>query len=129
MSQIPRGPEGMKCPDWKKPMSKVCHTCPLWMKIPVTDPKTNAEIDDWKCGKVWAVLLQFHACKEAATVSTELNELRNETKQSHDHNLAMGAIAINRAAEATRSVLKEIIAERDATTIQAPSSTPLLASS
>ena len=41
MAQIPRGPDNLFCPDWKKPMSKVCHTCPLWMKLPVQDANGN----------------------------------------------------------------------------------------
>lgn len=89
-------------------MSKVCHTCPLWMKLPVLDDKGNP-LDEWKCGKVWDTILKFKLCQETLSVSKEVNELRNETKKSHDSNVAIGAIATHRATEAVRSVIGEVV--------------------
>jgi hypothetical protein len=105
MAQVPRGDEGMICPDFQQPMSEVCHKCPLWMKLPVKDPTTNTDIDEWKCAKIWSVLLQFHNCRETMMVSKEVNVLRNETKKAHDEHLAMGAAAVHQARQAVREAI------------------------
>lgn len=59
---VPDGPADLKCPDWQKPMSKVCKTCPLWMQREVTvthiaDGRTEKSVE-WMCGKALAVLNQ-----------------------------------------------------------------------
>jgi hypothetical protein len=59
---IPDGPEDLWCPDWKKPMSKVCKTCPLWMQVErtVTQPDGQAEkTTTWDCAKSQGPLLQI----------------------------------------------------------------------
>jgi hypothetical protein len=61
MPLIPDGPEGLWCPDWKKPMSKVCKTCPLWTQREMTITQADGKADktiEWLCGKVAAVLGQ-----------------------------------------------------------------------
>lgn len=112
MTQIPRGPENLFCPDWRKPMSKVCHTCPLWMKLPINDTN-GTPIDDWRCAKVWSALLQFHQCQETFSVSTEINQLRNETKKAHDETIAVGAIAVQRASDAVRATITQMSGFKD----------------
>jgi hypothetical protein len=101
--QIPRGDEGLICPLHKAPMEDVCHKCPFWMSIP------NNDEHGWKCAFVWMPLMAFTQAKELFAVGKEVNELRNETKTSHDHNVAMGAIAAQRAADAVRSTIAEVV--------------------
>lgn len=59
---IPDGPADLWCPDWRKPMSKVCKTCPLWMQRELTvTHKDGGKVEksvEWMCGKALAVLSQ-----------------------------------------------------------------------
>jgi hypothetical protein len=62
MVLIPDGPDTLYCPDWRKLMSKVCKTCPLWMSREITttriaDNKVEKSVE-WMCGKALAVLSQ-----------------------------------------------------------------------
>lgn len=100
--QIPRGDENLVCPLHKETMDKVCHKCPLWMLLPNEDQQ-------WNCALVWGPMMAFQNAKEAFALGKEMNELRNETKQSHEHNVAMGAIAVQRATEAVKSAFTEIV--------------------
>jgi hypothetical protein len=59
---IPDGPDHLWCPDWKKPMSKVCKTCPLWMQVErtVTQPDGKQEKTvTWDCAKAQQAMLQL----------------------------------------------------------------------
>jgi hypothetical protein len=100
--QIPHGPAHIDCPQHRKPMSKVCHRCHWWMTIPNKD-------NEWRCAMVWQALLAFENAKETFAVGKEVGELRNETKTSHDNNVAMGAIAVQRATDAVRSTISEVV--------------------
>lgn len=104
--QVPRGPEDMNCPDWQKPMSEVCHKCPLWAKVTTTDNQTGQNIDEWNCAKAWTVILQIRAIHELNGASKEINALRNETKVSHDANLTMAAIAVERSRNAVADLFQ-----------------------
>jgi hypothetical protein len=100
--QKPLGPADMVCPMHRKAMNKVCHKCPLWILLP-------NEQNTWQCAFVWAPQLAFRNAQETFAVGKEMNELRNETKASRDHNVAMGAIAVQRATDAVRSTIAEVV--------------------
>jgi hypothetical protein len=111
MDQIPHGPADKFCPDWKKAMSKVCHTCPLWMPV---DLKVNGkDVTDWRCAK----LVSAQAALVSVTrlearmeeIVKEVNELRNETKKAHDSNVTIGAIAVHQAKEAVKGAFQEAL--------------------
>jgi hypothetical protein len=57
---IPDGPENLWCPDWKKPMSKVCKTCPLWTRVEHTVTKKDGSPPEqsvtWNCAKSQQVI-------------------------------------------------------------------------
>jgi hypothetical protein len=109
--QIPRGPENQFCPDWKKVMSKVCHTCPLWMSVDVT--VDNKNISEWRCAKLvtaQATVIQASLLNARMDeLVKEVNALRNETKKSHDNNVAIGAIAVQRAVGAVKETIHEAV--------------------
>ena len=106
MSGKPHGPSDQYCPDWRKPMSRVCHTCPLWIEVKA------AGVPEWRCAKVvnaqGGLQLADVLVGGLAEVVQELNALRNETKVSHDHNVALGAIAVQRARETIRDTIRGI---------------------
>lgn len=104
--QVPRGPEDMNCPDWQKPMSEVCHKCPLWAKVTTTD-QAGHNIDEWNCAKAWTVILQIRTMHEVSLVSKELNVLRNEASIHHDAGLTMAAIAVDRSRNAVADLFHQ----------------------
>ena len=94
------GPENLSCPDWQKPMSEVCHKCPLWTHLDYTDPETAARTEEWACAKAAVVVTQIKIIRELQIISQELNVQRNENKKAHDEQLTMAAIAVQRARQA-----------------------------
>lgn len=120
MAQTPRGPEDKVCPELNKAMSKVCHSCPLWMPVEIGSPATV----EWRCAKVvaaQAALVNAERLEARMTeLVTELGALRNEMKVSHDHNVALGAMAVQRSKEAVKSALNEIADARQAVALGTP---------
>lgn len=85
--QIPLGPKELYCPMWRKPMSKVCHTCPLWVKVQMTNPNTGLHIDNWQCALSWAPYTQLEAANQTRITGEELK------RQSEKLNEACAAMA------------------------------------
>jgi hypothetical protein len=86
--QVPRGPDNLYCPQWKKPMSKVCHTCPWWVKVTMVDPNAKndlapALLDKWNCAIAWGPTLAVNAGKETFRVAAQVQEMRNEAAQNN----------------------------------------------
>jgi hypothetical protein len=103
----PKGPDGLYCHRWLKPMVKVCHTCPLWM--PVSVKSGNVIREEWRCADLVTAQAGLVVAERLEArmdeLVKEMNALRNETKTSHDHNIAMGAIAVQRANQAIREAI------------------------
>jgi hypothetical protein len=78
MTQVPRGPENLYCPDWKKPMSKVCHTCPLWVHIRGKNPNTGEDVDRWNCAKAWTPMLLIENSQMQRQTGAAVESFRNE---------------------------------------------------
>jgi hypothetical protein len=88
MSQIPRGPEDKYCPMWRKPQSKVCHTCPWWTKVTGVNPNSKDErapemIDRWDCAIAWAPMLAVNESRETFKVAAQVQEMRNEAAKNN----------------------------------------------
>ena len=107
MKSIPHGPENLVCPLHKKAMSKVCHTCPMWISVRGKNPQTGEDIDDWNCALAWSAILSVQTAKEAHMVSCEVNAMRNETKKAHDEHLTMATIAVQRATNAVDETISK----------------------
>ena len=72
----PKGPTDMDCMFWQKPMSDVCHKCPMWTMVERTDPDGYKE-RNWSCGFAFMVPILTETLQEAASSSIEINKLRN----------------------------------------------------
>jgi len=88
MSQIPHGPADKYCPMWRKPQSKVCHTCPWWTKVTGVNPNSKREmapemIDSWDCAIAWMPLLSVNSASETFKVAAQVQEMRNEAAQNN----------------------------------------------
>lgn len=75
---IPRGPEHLNCPDWQKPMSEVCHKCPLWTHIRGSNPNTGEDVNRWSCAKAMAPLLQIEGNMQTRQLGAAIESFRNE---------------------------------------------------
>jgi hypothetical protein len=76
--QIPLGPPDLYCPLWRKPMVKVCHTCPWWQHVRGTNPNTGAEVDRWDCAIAFMPLLQVEVASQARQGAAATESFRNE---------------------------------------------------
>jgi len=105
--QRPLGPSDLDCPDWLEAMSKVCHKCPLWMPVELQ----NGAIE-WRCAKLVSAQAGVATVQRIEArldeLVKEVNELRNETKKSHDHNIAVGAMAVQRARDAVKETILDV---------------------
>lgn len=66
---------GTHCPLWRKPVSKVCHTCEFWQ--PVRLQVNGQEEITWKCAFVWQPTLQLLTQHSNEMVERETAELRH----------------------------------------------------
>ena len=77
MAQVPRATPGLKCPLWKKDVSKVCHECPSWMMIP-TQERDGEVTEEWRCGIfTWLPILMRNVGKETARVGEASEQFRD----------------------------------------------------
>jgi hypothetical protein len=77
----PKGPEDLNCPQWLKPMSKVCHSCAWWTPVSTTDPATGKTIEDWACAISWMPKLMFENAKQTHAAGAAIESFRNEMTQ------------------------------------------------
>jgi len=108
---IPRGPEGLDCPLTlshplgAKPMSKVCHKCPLWMHIRGKNPNTGEEIDRWSCALAQLPVMMVEQAQATRFAEGAINELRKEQDAKHEEAKKYTAASIR----ATQKVAEAII--------------------
>lgn len=76
--QIPHGPKDLVCPFHKKYMNKVCHTCPMWVKIVGKNPQTTEIIDKWNCSLAWLPMLTIENTQMTRATGVAVESLRNE---------------------------------------------------
>jgi hypothetical protein len=78
MKQIPRGPEHLYCPYWRKKMSAVCHTCPQWVQLRGANPNTGEPIDRWDCAQALLPLLLLETAQQVRQGGAATESFRNE---------------------------------------------------
>ena len=76
--QVPHGPADRKCPLWRKKMSLVCHTCPLWVHIRGKDPQSNVELDRCDCSLAWNVVVGVETGQRVNQLAAAVESMRNE---------------------------------------------------
>lgn len=77
--QMPAGPQGLKCPLWKKPMSEVCQTCPMWVMVRGTNPNTGEPVDRWECAFALMPVLMIENSQQQRATGAAIESFRNET--------------------------------------------------
>jgi len=76
--QKPLGPKDEYCPQWRKPMSKVCHTCPWWVSVKGQHPQTGETLDHWGCAVALSVMATLEAANQARQGAAATESFRNE---------------------------------------------------
>ncbi len=82
MTQIPRGPDNLWCPLWRKKMVNVCHTCPWWTYVRGQNPQTGDMVDDWKCAIGHGPMLSIEIAAQNRQIAAEINKTRNMAIES-----------------------------------------------
>ena len=78
-TQIPAGPAHLDCPLHKKPMSKVCNRCPLWVKLRGKHPQYDSvEVDEWNCSLAWLPMLLIENAQQQRQTGAAVESFRNE---------------------------------------------------
>lgn len=78
MAKIPRGEEDLNCPFWQKPMSEVCHKCPMWVQLRGKHPQSEKEVDDWGCSFMWLPMLMIETSQMERQTGAAVEGLRNK---------------------------------------------------
>jgi len=78
MPQIPRGPEHLYCPFWRKRMSAVCHTCPQWVQLRGANPNTGEPVDGWQCALGALPMLLVENAQQSRQNGAATESMRNE---------------------------------------------------
>jgi hypothetical protein len=76
--QVPHAEKGKKCPFHRVDMSKVCHTCPLWISVKGKNPNTGEDIDRWNCSLSWLPLMVIENSLQTRQTSAAVESMRNE---------------------------------------------------
>lgn len=83
MPQKPIADKGSVCPFHNKDMSKVCHTCPLWIHIRGTNPNTGADEDRWSCAFAWLPVLMIENSQMQRQTGAAVESFRNAVTREH----------------------------------------------
>ena len=59
-------------------MDKVCHTCPMWVKIRGKNPNTGDEVDQWNCSLAWLPMLLIENAMQSRQAGAAIESFRNE---------------------------------------------------
>jgi hypothetical protein len=95
MAQIPHADKGMICPLHRVDMSKVCHTCPLWVMVRGKHPQTNADVDGWNCALAWMPVLLIDNSQQQRSTGAAIESFRNEVvKESQTSNQNLATLAL-----------------------------------
>lgn len=85
---IPPGPKDIYCPLWRKPMSKVCHTCAFYVKGESINQATGQRSESWSCAVAMMPILQSETKTQIIQHAAATESLRNELCRSADNTLA-----------------------------------------
>ncbi len=86
--QVPRGDEACICPFHKKPMSEVCHKCPLWIEVKGKNPQSDESIREWRCAFAWLPMLLIENAQMERQTGKAVESFRNETVKFQEQSVA-----------------------------------------
>jgi len=89
MTTFAKPPADMTCPQFKKPMNKVCPTCPWWTQVRGTNPQTGGEVDGFNCAVALLPLLLIDNARVQRGTQAATESMRNEVVKRMDADLIM----------------------------------------
>lgn len=99
MTQVPHGPDNLYCPFWRKAQSKVCHTCPLWVKLRGMNRNTGEEVDQWQCSFSFLPPLLVEVAQQSRECGAAVESFRNQTVNQNTVVNRIVEIAMQRAEQ------------------------------
>lgn len=75
--QIPQAAPGPVCPLHKKDVSKVCHTCPWWIRVIGKNPQSEEMIDNWQCSIALLPMLLIENAQVSRQTGAAVESFRN----------------------------------------------------
>jgi hypothetical protein len=81
MTGKPINDSDLLCPQFQKPLRKVCHRCAWYMQLRGEHPQTGQEVDGWDCAMVWQPILLVNAAREVHFTTATVDKLREENMQ------------------------------------------------
>lgn len=81
---VPRAEKGLVCPFHGKDVSRVCHTCPLWVQVRGMHPQTGEPVDEWKCSLAWLPLLAIEQARQTSQAGAAVESFRNEMVRANE---------------------------------------------
>ena len=74
---VPRAKKGLICPQFRKDVSKVCHTCMWWTGLQWEDAHGQVH-HKWQCAMVMTALTNVDVAKAALGTQAATESFRNE---------------------------------------------------
>jgi hypothetical protein len=84
----PHAKGDMKCPLWKQPMAKVCHTCEWWVHLRGKHPQGEEIIDQWGCAIAWLPVLMVENSQMQRQTGAAVESFRNEMVKANQDVMA-----------------------------------------
>jgi hypothetical protein len=84
-TEPPRARKGLVCPLHRRDMSRVCHRCPLWVKIIGKNPQAMENIEQWNCSLALLPVLLIENSQMERQTGAAVESLRNETLASNEN--------------------------------------------
>lgn len=104
---VPR--KGSICPLHKKDMSRVCSTCPLWIKILGKHPQSEETIERWDCSLALLPIMLIENAQVQRQTGAAVETFRNEVVKSNAQNVAAFAHALHKTAESMTALHRETV--------------------
>ncbi len=76
----PQAEKGDICPFHRKDVSKVCHTCPMFVNVKGKDPQSEIIHDRWACALAWGPTLSLEVAQQVRQHNATTEQLRDEVR-------------------------------------------------
>jgi succinyl-CoA synthetase beta subunit len=90
-----RGSKDLICPFHQKAMHKVCHKCPLWVKLRGTNPNTGQEVDNWSCSLGVMPVLMVENSQQQRSTGAAVESFRNEMVKMNEVGTHLNLVSDN----------------------------------
>lgn len=91
--QKPHAEKGETCPFNQQDVSKVCHKCPLYIKLRGHDMNTGEEIDQWGCSFAFIPTLLIENSGMQRQTGAAVESFRNEMVKSNEQMVRTAMVA------------------------------------